>query len=175
MTHICVSGLTIIDSDNGLSPGWCQAIILTNAEILLIGTNISEILIETITFSFKKMHLKVSSVKWLPFCLSLNVLKYIQYINSDSKVHGTNMGPTWVLWAPGGPHDGPMNLAIKEGFVVYRIENWALVSLPSITTHKHISPIVRLITYITGLESLCSYLNCLITSWKLDGLTGCST
>ena len=30
----------------------------------------------------------------------------------DSKIHGANMGPTWVLSAPGGPHVGPMNLAI---------------------------------------------------------------
>ena len=31
----------------------------------------------------------------------------------DSKVYGTNMGPTWVLSAPDGPHVGPMNLAIR--------------------------------------------------------------
>ena len=31
----------------------------------------------------------------------------------DSKVHGANMGPTWVLPHPVGPHVGPMNLAIK--------------------------------------------------------------
>ena len=30
----------------------------------------------------------------------------------DSKVHGANMGPTWVLSAPDWPHVGPMNLAI---------------------------------------------------------------
>ena len=30
----------------------------------------------------------------------------------DNKVHGANMGPTWVLSAPDGPHVGPMNLAI---------------------------------------------------------------
>ena len=30
----------------------------------------------------------------------------------DSKVHVAYMGPTWVLSAPGGPHVGPMNLAI---------------------------------------------------------------
>ena len=30
-----------------------------------------------------------------------------------SKVHGANMGHTWVLSAPGGPHVGPMNLAIR--------------------------------------------------------------
>ena len=40
-----------------------------------LGTNFSEISIKIHTFSFKKMHLKTSSVKWQPFCLSLNVLK----------------------------------------------------------------------------------------------------
>ena len=30
----------------------------------------------------------------------------------DSKVHGANMGPVWGQQDPGGPHDGPMNLAI---------------------------------------------------------------
>ena len=57
MTHICVSKLTIIGSDNGLSPGRRQAIIWTNAEILLIGhlgKNFSGILIEIHTFSFKE-------------------------------------------------------------------------------------------------------------------------
>ena len=33
---------------------------------------------------------------------------------SDSKVHGANMGATWVLEAPDGPHVGPMNLAISD-------------------------------------------------------------
>ena len=31
----------------------------------------------------------------------------------DSKVHMANMGPTWVLSAPGRPHVGHMNLAVK--------------------------------------------------------------
>ena len=34
----------------------------------------------------------------------------------DSKVHGANMGPTWVLSAPDGPHVGPMNLAIRDSY-----------------------------------------------------------
>ena len=75
---ICVGNLTIIGSDNGLSPGRRQAIIWNNAGILsigLLGTNFSEILIEILTFSLKKMHLKVSSAKWQPFCLVLNVLR----------------------------------------------------------------------------------------------------
>ena len=77
VTHICVSKLSIIGSDNGLSPDRRQAIIWTNAGILLIGplgTNFSEISIEILTFSFKKMRLKVSSAKRWPFCLGLNVL-----------------------------------------------------------------------------------------------------
>ena len=76
--HICVGDLTIIGSDNGLSPGRRQAIIWTNAVILSIGplgTNLSETLIKIITFSFKKMRSKVSSGKWRPSYLSLNVLR----------------------------------------------------------------------------------------------------
>ena len=78
MTHICISKLASIVSDNGLSPGRRQAIIWTNAGILLIGplgTNFSEISIEIHTFSFKKMHFKMSSGKWQPFSLGLNVLR----------------------------------------------------------------------------------------------------
>ena len=54
VTHICVSKLTIISSDNGLSPGCHQAIIWTNAGKLLFGppgTNFNKILIEMHTFS----------------------------------------------------------------------------------------------------------------------------
>ena len=77
VTHICVGKLTIIGSDNGLSPSRRQAIIRTNAGMLLIGTlgtNFSEILSEIHTFSFKEMHLKMPSGRWLPFCLGLNGL-----------------------------------------------------------------------------------------------------
>ena len=62
--HICVNKLTIIGSDNVLSPGQRQAIIWTKAGILSIGplgTNFDEILIKIQTFSFKEMHLKMSS------------------------------------------------------------------------------------------------------------------
>ena len=49
VTQICISKLTIIGSDNGLSPGWHQVIIWNNAGILLIGalgTSLSKILIK---------------------------------------------------------------------------------------------------------------------------------
>ena len=77
VTHICVIKQTIIGSDNGLSPGRRQAIIWTNDGILLIGAlgaKFNEILVGIHTFSFKEMHLKMSSGKWWPFCLGLNGL-----------------------------------------------------------------------------------------------------
>ena len=83
--------LTIIGSDNGMSPGRRQAIIWTNAVILLIGplgTNFSEILIEILTFSFKKMRLKVSFVKRRPFCLGLNVLSYSLFVKEARGLKG---------------------------------------------------------------------------------------
>ena len=44
----------------------------------------------------------------------------------DSKVHGVNMGPTWVLSAPDWPHVGPINLAIRAGYhCVYSCPNSA--------------------------------------------------
>ena len=77
LTHICVGNLIIIGSDNSLSPGQRQAIIWTSAGILLIWPlwgNFSEILVKIDTFSFKKMHLKMSSEKWWPSCPGLNML-----------------------------------------------------------------------------------------------------
>ena len=79
VTHICVGNLTIIGSNNGLSPSRHRAIIWTNAGILSIGhfgINFSEIFIEILIFSLNKMHLKMSSAKWRPFCLGINVLSW---------------------------------------------------------------------------------------------------
>ena len=80
-THISVSKLTYIGSDNGLSPERRQAIIWNNVGLLLIeplGTNFSDISTGIQTFSFKKMHLNLSSAKWRPFCLGLTVLRWIE-------------------------------------------------------------------------------------------------
>ena len=89
VTSICVSNLTIIGSENGLSPGRRRVIIWTNAGILLIGpfgTNFSEILIEIQTFPFKNMSLKMSSAKWWSFCLGLKCAKKTrnQYLTSST-------------------------------------------------------------------------------------------
>ena len=48
-----------------------------------LGTYFSEILIVNQTFSFKKMHSKMSSAKWHRLCLSLNML-------NNQCIHGYN-------------------------------------------------------------------------------------
>ena len=100
VTHIYVSKLTKIGSDNGLSPRRRQAIIWTNTGILLIGPigrNFNENLIGIQTFSFKKMHLKMSSAKWRSLCLGLNVLTvhkimHVKIVSPTGKQHLNNYG-----------------------------------------------------------------------------------
>ena len=76
MTHVCVNKLAIISSVNGLVLGRRQTIIWTNAVVIgPLETNFSGILIEINIFSFQKIHSKISSGKWPPFCLGINVLK----------------------------------------------------------------------------------------------------
>ena len=89
-------------SDNGLSPGRRQAIIWTNAGVLLTrprGINFSEILIEIPNFSVKK-YSKLSSAKWRPFCLGLNVLinkarRFLAWSHRQL-LHYNDI--TWVSW-----------------------------------------------------------------------------
>ena len=105
VTHICVSKLSIIGSDNGLSPDRRQAIIWTNDGIMLIGPlgkNFSEILIEILTFSFKKMHFKMSSRIWRSLCLGLNELSHWSlmtsiYISSNCANLGPVSGLCWLF------------------------------------------------------------------------------
>ena len=88
VTHICVRKLTNIGSDNVLSPGRRQSLIWTNAGMLIgpLGTNFNEMLIEIHTFSFTKIHLNMSSGKWRPFCLGLNVLMSLNNIFDDQTI-----------------------------------------------------------------------------------------
>ena len=77
VTHTCVGTQTIIGSNNGFSPGPRQAIMWTNAGILLIRnlkTNLNEIWSENKTFSSNKLLLIVLSAKWSQICIDLNVL-----------------------------------------------------------------------------------------------------
>ena len=82
VTHICVGKLTIAGSAPSHYLNQCWNIVNWT-----LGTNFSEILIEINTFSFKKMHLKISSRRWRPFCLGLNVLNHYWVNVSHMQLH----------------------------------------------------------------------------------------
>ena len=65
-----------------------------------------------------------------PYITATNV-SLIDALIPDSKVHGANMGPTWVLSAPDGPHVGPMNLVNRDitQSISHRISIWFVVPL----------------------------------------------
>ena len=107
VTHICVGKLTIIGSDNGLSPERRQAIIWTNAGILLIGplgTNFREILIEIQTFLLKKIRLKMPSAKCGSFHLGLNVLRHCLLTGGSRLWWFWQVRPQSVLWVVNYDH-----------------------------------------------------------------------
>ena len=72
MTHICVSKLSSVGSDNGLS---VPSHYLNQCWNIVIWT-----LRNKFIFSSKKMHLKMSSGKWRPFCLGLNELIELEWL-----------------------------------------------------------------------------------------------
>ena len=90
----------IICSSNGLLPWRKQAITWTNVD---------------------KDSCRVIVLHWIKIAWARDKMKgEIQHLKPtpDSKVHGANMGPTWVLPAPDGPHVGSMDLAIRDVIVV---------------------------------------------------------
>ena len=164
VTHICVSKLTIIGSDNGLSPDRRQAIVWTNAGILLIeplGINFSEILIEIHIFSFTKMGLKMSSGKWRPSCLGLNVfyeqgslttkkspyqISKISKQNCHRSLWLRQSDPIWLM--------GKQKVRIMQSVVVFYVSS--LVSWGSCIRRQptrwqhHLTHAVSLVECITG-------------------------
>ena len=101
VTHICIGKLTIMGSDNGLSPGRRQAIIWTNARILLIrplGTNFSEILLKIYIFSFNKMHLKMSSGKLAAILSRPQCVKEHPPLENPEAMKSTWKVSCWNSW-----------------------------------------------------------------------------
>ena len=144
VTHICVGKLTIIGSDNGLSPERRQAIVWTNAGILLIGplaTNFKEILIEIQTFSLKKIRLKMSSAKCCSFRLGLNVLTTIM-----CRIHYAVRQRRFVIrkfqrctGITGVFFDIFFSIAISDATLVTNIWNeWRAIKTSQIQSNHHI-------------------------------------
>ena len=78
----------------------------------------------------------------------------------DNNVHGANMGPTWVLSAPDGPHVGPMNLAVRVDMML--------------TLSPRVAPAVVFTTFCVIRNDKVGILTTLDFKWwwrKLPGLT----
>ena len=97
------------------------------------------------------------------------VMIFIALIYSpDSKAHGANMGPTCVLSAPGGPHVGPINFAIREvmrctGSYHFNIGTFSKTSPPCLgasdTYEIRVPSTLRVILKITG-RRICDFGEC---------------
>ena len=74
-------------------------------DVIPLGTNFSEILIKMHIFSLTKMHLKISSVKWQPFCPGRDELNEILMLNNLSRIDA-------APW-PGEPHIEMRNVLTK--------------------------------------------------------------
>ena len=85
VTHVCASNLTII----GLSPGRGKA--LSKPMLNIVDWTLKNKLKRNFhlnsKFFIQEKHLNVSSGKWRPFCLGLNVLKNYIMINPSSDSH----------------------------------------------------------------------------------------
>ena len=105
VTHICVGKLTIIGSDNGLSPGRRQANIWTNAGLLLIGpwgTNFSDISNEIHISSsiqenaFECVVCEMAAILSLPQCFNLGrVCSDINDRHNSVPCYKDRLRPCW--------------------------------------------------------------------------------
>ena len=114
MTHICVSKLTIIDSDNELSPGRRQVIIWTNIVNSNRRNNIKWNFKRNSCISFKTMRLLILSDKWWQFSLGLNGLTNVCRRSCTIAWHGHTF-VFMFLW--------PFAFAISE-FCHSMVWNW---------------------------------------------------
>ena len=100
-----------------------------------------------------------------------NTYSNLSAVIPDSKVYGANMGPTWVLSAPDGPHVGPMNFAIRDtyqcrprGFPQSAV-HWEFVHCPlcgRIYTCTHASVLWQLTRHSMSEEKCVEILICRI-------------
>ena len=94
-------------------------------------------------------------------------------MSPDSKVCGANMGPTWVLSAPDGPHVGPMNLAIREFIISYSIgpyqSCWCPASLWLVKLFPHL-PGANELTQIPHIWSLTCWYEVSLDLFRLRDL-----
>ena len=180
VTHKCVSKLTTNSPDNGFSPGRCQGIIWTNADILPIGplgTNFSQILVAIHTFTFKRMHLKISSGKWRPFCLGPSVLTkpICFWYHPTHTVQGVGINH-WYYWTRQIP-----NILVQERWLNFMMTtsngNNFHVTGPScgkFTGHRRIPLTKASDPQLWGFSLICAWINRWVNNREAGDLGPCS-
>ena len=75
--------------------------------------------------TFHTKHLHTYSHIWLVYRISESTTPATSMDKTipDSKVHGANMGSTWVLSAPDGPHVDPINIALRDFNTISSIDD----------------------------------------------------
>ena len=130
VTHICVSKLTIIGSDNGCRLIGAKPLSEPMLKYWWLDqkkTIFSEILIETHTSSFKKIHLKMPSGKWRIFCLGLNVLILIPVWTSNHNHH--------KVWDEITYPFSKFNGATVDNGAPVEVWKWISYFIPQFTVH----------------------------------------
>ena len=101
--HVCVSKLNINGSDNGLAPTMWQTIHYLNQWWNVVNWTLRN----KLQWNFKwnpyifiqEMYLNVSSAKWRPLCLCLNVLNHLPIW--EIKWIVSKLGQHHAYWWPG--------------------------------------------------------------------------
>ena len=98
MTHICIGNLAIIGSDNGLSPGWCQAIIWTNTLWNLVNWTLRN----KLKWNFNQnSYIFVQENAFEDVCeffLSLSVLKAVQMAQGSKWPRPVNFKAIFMIY-----------------------------------------------------------------------------
>ena len=121
--HICISKLTTIGSDNGLSPNRRHAIIWTNAGILFYWTLRNKLQWNLLRNScifirenaFENVIWKIAAILSRPQCVKLSWQGQLQLLSVIVVIQVAEvaqiakfMGPTWGPPGSCRPHVGPM-------------------------------------------------------------------
>ena len=143
--HVCISKLTIIGSDNGLSSARCQVIIWTYAGTLLIGplgTNLSEILIKIYIFiqqnALENAVLKIAAILCRPQCvntvkttshdITLNTTVTNMGFRCDNELTMNFLYPTFIY---------EISLSIVNALCLIRINSIVLTQFCSVSLDVH--------------------------------------
>ena len=125
MTHLYEKGKQHVQSEFITIKCWQQLmqhqyclcsnnLISKTITIHQINTEMSIFLRLLVSFKYCSFYyIRITTTGHINWWLLHGLLSWYPVMYPDSKVHGANIGPTWVLSAPDGPHVGPMNLAVR--------------------------------------------------------------